>query len=227
VSEQNTMIETSTPKLLTNTTMYAIRVGGRYFSSLRDGNPWTTGNPTYFTLEKAQEIRHQILKSDYPEDHVSLITAEKKNNGFWMGNDGEGCFTQFVLRLAPPVRKIYDNAPSWFIEAMRKVSPDSHWWAVTEYVKGTDSDWHGDSEAAHMVFDEQFQSGGYDPWWDHAGWLEDDGQTMLVSEPYAVDAQALSDLLAFVKRCDLDVKIWGCSNHYPGSTMRIGIWPKK
>jgi hypothetical protein len=130
-----------------------------------------------------------------------------------------------AVEVPPKVRRIFERVPSWFIDAMRKTSsPDSHWWKLTEEVKGTDSDWGGDSEAAVMVFQEQFESHG---WRDHDGWIEDSGQTILVSEPYAVDAKGLNNLLDFANKCNLDVKIFGISNHNPGRTMRIEIWPKE
>jgi hypothetical protein len=122
------------------------------------------------------------------------------------------------------VRWIFEGVPSWFITAMRKLDETSPWWTVTKDVEGTDSDWHGDGEAAIMVFQEQFDSHG---WRDHDGWIEQWGQTILVSEPYLVEANALVRLLDFVNKCNLEMKIFGVSNHFPGRTLRIMIWPKE
>jgi len=131
------------------------------------------------------------------------------------------------LRVADEGRSIFDEPPSWFIETMRSLSPDSHWWQVTKDLDGADSDWGGDGEAAVMVFQGEFRThDSFDRWFDHAGWVEESGRTIFVSEPYAIDSDATTGLLSFVNKCNLEMKISGLCHHYPSWTFRISLWPK-
>jgi hypothetical protein len=129
-----------------------------------------------------------------------------------------------TLHEAPAVDALYQNVPAWFIELMRKVDPKSDWWDVTEALKGTNSDWNGDGEAAIYIMREQFETRG---WMDHMGWTADSGTTRLISEPYGLDKEEMAALLSFVNRCDLVLDLGGVSHHYPGRTIRIEIYPKE
>ena len=131
------------------------------------------------------------------------------------------------VRVAAEARAIFDDPPCWFIAKMRSLSPDAHWWQITKDVEETDSDWGGDGEAAVMVFKDEFRThDSFDRWIDHEGWVEESGRTIFVSEPYAIDADATTGLLAFVEKCNLEMKISGYSNHYPSWTIRITMRPK-
>jgi hypothetical protein len=121
-----------------------------------------------------------------------------------------------TIKQASPVRWIYEDVPQWFIDTIRKVSPDSDLWDIG--LPG------GDGESSVMIFHEVF--GQFPGWLDHAGWSKEWGKTLLVSEPYALDAKSLAELMHFVNTCGLNMKIFGHSYHYPSETIRIETWPK-
>jgi hypothetical protein len=109
-------------------------------------------------------------------------------------------------------RYLYDHIPSWFIEAMRKLSPTSHWWKAE--LPG------GASEEAMMVFqDLEFSDGR---WFDHAGWDEHD---RLISEPYALRSAEIAELENVCARMGAAYRISGQAYHYPTMTVRIEIYP--
>jgi hypothetical protein len=66
-------------------------------------------------------------------------------------------------------------------------------------------------------------------WADHWGhFTDDDGTEVLVSEPYAdkVTQKALAQLEHFCEVLDLEYVLEASSQHYPGQTLRILVWPK-
>jgi hypothetical protein len=106
-------------------------------------------------------------------------------------------------------RYIFEDVPSWFVEAMKKLSPDSHWWEAE--LPG------GDGESSIMVFQDL---GFWDStWFDHSGWVKDS----LVAEPYGLTAEGVAALEKFCTRTGTAYRISGSSYHYPTATLRIEI----
>lgn len=146
-------------------------------------------------------------------------------------DDGEKYATKRPLWIAPPSSGwIFAGVPQWFVAAMRKVQPISHWWDLDEQMKEVSPEdrkgWGGETESAVMVFQDNFTRLGTG-WLDHAGWATLHGKVRLVSEPYELDASDLNHLLDFVNRCDLNLNIHGTSYHYPTRTIRIELSAKE
>jgi hypothetical protein len=62
---------------------------------------------------------------------------------------------------------------------------------------------------------------------DHWGFIGELDDTVLVSEPYAVDQAGLQKLVAMCNQLEWEFKIKGISGHCPGSTLRIEIKPRR
>jgi hypothetical protein len=144
--------------------------------------------------------------------------------------DGEAYAEKRPLWIAMPSSGwIFAGVPQWFVAAMRKVQPVSHWWDFDEQMKEVSKaergGWGGETESAVMVFQDNFTRLGTG-WLDHAGWATLHGRVRLVSEPYELDASDMTQLLDFVSRCDLNLNIHGTSYHYPTRTIRIELSAK-
>ena len=109
-------------------------------------------------------------------------------------------------------RYLFHDVPSWFIQAMRKLSPVSHWWEAD--LPG------GAGEEAMMVFQDLGLSDGR--WFDHAGWDEHD---RLIAEPYALRSEEIAELENVCSRLGARYRISGESYHYPTATLRVEIFP--
>jgi hypothetical protein len=221
-SEKNTVAE-STPRLLTNTDVYTVRVGQHFVRRSKEGDLRPVNFPCHYTLEGAKAVARQLQQMGKAKSEIRIVPRQKKEGEFWIDVDGSGNFSDYSLKYLPKFCPLFNDVPRWFIDAMRKVNPSSDWWKLTEETRGTNSDWGGDSEAAVMIFQEQFHTQG---WRDHEGWIEKGEQSIFVSEPYAVKGEDLVELLEFVNRFNFELRIWGSSNHYPSAAMMIEIWPK-
>ena len=83
-------------------------------------------------------------------------------------------------------------------------------------------------ERAMSIFEHHVNGFGSERILDHFGWVgECDGDDILVTEPYAVDLEGMTKLCALCNQLGWDCKLKGISGHYPGSTVRLEIQPKR
>jgi len=64
-------------------------------------------------------------------------------------------------------------------------------------------------------------------WCDHYGTVTEDDREVFVSEPYSISADDLDEFLSLVKAIGARAEISGTSEHNPGSTFRISIYPPR
>jgi hypothetical protein len=109
-------------------------------------------------------------------------------------------------------RYIFEDVPSWFVEAMKKLAPEPHWWELE--LPG------GDGESSIMAFqDLEFWDSS---WFDHVGWVDE----CLVAEPYGIGAEGVAAIEKFCAQTGTVYRMSGSSYHYPTATLRIEIYPK-
>ena len=108
-------------------------------------------------------------------------------------------------------RYIFEDVPSWFVKAMKRLAPDSRSWQAE--LPG------GNAEASVMVFQELGFSDH--SWFDHAGWIRD----RLIAEPYGLSPEGIKAIEKFCTRTGTTYRIGGKSYHYPTATLRVEIFP--
>jgi hypothetical protein len=124
-------------------------------------------------------------------------------------------------------RDPFTDPPDWFIDSLKKAFPNDFMWDnAAEDLPG------GEGEAAVMVFKAQIPKP--DGWLDHWGFCgvgHDDngcaGKDLLISEPYGISLQQITDLALFFEKVGWTFNIVGKSAHHPSATIRIEIRPKK
>jgi len=64
-------------------------------------------------------------------------------------------------------------------------------------------------------------------WMDHAGTVTKKGRDYLVSEPYGLTEDRLSELLKFAESFDLACQVGAHSYHYPTMCLQIVLYPSE
>jgi hypothetical protein len=145
-----------------------------------------------------------------------------------------------VMRLdvAEQPRKLDDKPATWLVEALRKSHPDHFAWQSLGdeliWQKGDKLFRGGETEAEIASFilinthgangksTERFLD-------EHCiGWIEDDNLgTVLVSDLYSFDEDALAAVQNFIFEAGLKFKITGTTWHHPSRTVRLNLWKEK
>lgn len=131
------------------------------------------------------------------------------------------------IRVGNGPRDPFDAPPQWFIDSLKKAFPNDFMWEnAAEDLPG------GEAEAAVMVLKAEIPKP--DGWLDHWGFCGvgcDDngcgGEEVLISEPYGISLQQITDLVPFFEKVGWTFNIVGKSAHHPSATIRIEIGPEK
>ena len=143
------------------------------------------------------------------EVHGSLWTWRCINCA-WRGRSIQlrtGNGTPIVAYVPPPVFR--GLIPRWLIRRIRLTFPEL-------------SRRRLDNSALLRVAARQWSDQPL-KWLDHWGSIEDDGETIFVSEPYPLDLSSLTSLGAFCAALKLDCTVYAASYHYPTGCLRIEI----
>lgn len=154
--------------------------------------------------------------------------------------DGEFDHTEEIeIGVAEIPRPLDDFMPAWFVEGVKRVFPDEGWETMSgqpeKKVCGTsegkplvtaDIPCTEKEERAMLVFVEESAKHGH--FLDHSGWLtKSDGREYLISEPYGINSDDLTKMIAFLDQFGWSFSIKGLSGHYPSRTICIEIFPKE
>lgn len=129
--------------------------------------------------------------------------------------------------------------PAWFLEGVKRVFPNESWKTMSgqpekkpcgffegkPLVTGDIPCTEVEEHAAFLFVGESTKHGRF---LDHSGWLEkSDGREYLVAEPYRINSDDLTKMIAFLGKFGWAFNIKGLSGHYPSRTICIEIFPKE
>lgn len=205
--------EVAQPNLHTNAYAVVLKhpIEGMYKFAGNNGRDFTAYE-RLFTQDEATKLLRKVKRRGY-EARVVEFPNTRTDIGLRYLIETDGRLSERYLQAAPAVN-LCEPTPDWFVAAMRRGVPESHYWSFDDWTP---------QEQAWNTFCHHYSSRG---WMDHYGWYTNDGVTLLVSEPYAITDEDLTKLQRFCNECDLSFQIRGLSNHYPGRTIRIEIAPK-
>jgi len=162
----------------------------------------------------------RMLHESITESDETTVPISEQGNIFVPRGEIDGEYVEFeALPLYVPEgpRSVFNNPPKWIVDVLRQLYPTDSVWGVVESLPG------GEAEVVETIL--ATLGTVNDGFLDHYGWVEhEDYGTILVSEPYGLDANQFEKLRTFCANGGLTYRIVGFSNHYPSRTLRIEIW---
>lgn len=173
-------------------------------------------------IRDALELLHNCVQEYFTKNSDHFLSKNLRELGeptVWVPRNVDGLEdlpTKVTVHSAAIPRHAFAKPPEWFVEGCRKQFTNADW----------TGDYDEDSETAVTLFDSYVRGFGGETVLDHWGWLEqEDGNEVLVSEPYAFDS-SLKVFMEFCESLGWVYKGRGVSGHAPGSTFRIEVYPK-
>jgi hypothetical protein len=196
------------PQILADGSVYAVRIGSRWFSYFKEGTAWVGDIAHCVTKAEAEEIAAKV------GDYAEVVQMRAKNNGlgFWVTGKYTECYGERSIKIGTQVRDRLDGVPDWFVTSMKVFAPSEEW-GDEEYT---------DTERTLDVF---FHNADHS-WLDHYGWIGEGENSDFVSEPYHLTQTAIEALVEDCRKFNFKYEISGRSRHYPSSTVRIIVSPK-
>lgn len=146
-------------------------------------------------------------------------------------------------------RDLFDGPPGWFVGAIQQAFDDGTWedldippsrevllaFHSPEFVKKhKDTNTEGLFEMSRAPYCTQLEEEAIRTFiglvctnrlFDHTGWVETEGQDVLVSEPYGGSMADFHNLKTICDDFGWEFKVLGVSGHFPSATIRIEIRP--
>jgi hypothetical protein len=169
-----------------------------------------------FTKDQATELADKVYGARVVQarpDSRHAPSNSESNVNIWVYHNGH--YEEREIHVGEPTRPWYDGMPGWFVAAMQRFSPNEDWGGDT----GGDAT---DESRAHDVFRNKL---GRQRWLDHWGWAGCGEHSVLVSEPYHLTSEEITDLVADCAQLGFKFEIFGESSYFPSLTVRIEIQP--
>ena len=146
-------------------------------------------------------------------------------------------------------RDLFDGPPEWFTKAIQRVFDDGTWkdldnplsresllaFHSPDFIdKHKDTSTEESFEMSRAPYCTQLEEEAIRTFmnlvstnrlFDHQGWVEVNGQDVLVSEPYGGSMDDFQNLRDTCDNFGWDFKVLGVSGHFPSATIRIEIRP--